>query len=303
MILIILLYALFGASFPMGKVNLYYTTPLFLTGSRMFLAGIILLAYQYFSVHAQFKFKSKHIWYYAQIIFFGIYLSHVLRFWALDHMTATKTCFLYNLSPFFSSLYSYFFFKEIMTRKQWIGLAIGLIGMTPILLSSSSIEQASGELFFLSWYEIAVIVSVAAHSYSWIVMRKLVRDKSYEPAMINGITMTSGGFLALISSLFYDGFYPVTDVMPFLFFLVAVILISNIICYNLYGHLLRKYTATLLSFAGFLGPLFTAFYGWLFLQEVITWQFYISAVIVLAGLYLFYQDELSGIKEREEPIP
>lgn len=302
MILIILLYALFGVSFPMGKVNLQYTTPLFLTGSRMFLAGIILLAYQYFNINADFKFKRKHIWQYAEIIFFGIYLSHVLRFWGLDHMSATKTCFLYNLSPFFSSIYSYFFFKEVMTRKQWLGLGIGVIAIMPMLLMTSSVDESRGEWFSISWYEVAVIISVAAHSYSWIVMRKLVRDKSYQPAMINGITMTAGGFLALISSLFYDGFYPVTDVMPFLGYLVAVILISNIICYNLYGYLLRKYTATLLSFAGFLGPLFTAFYGWLFLAETITWHFYISAVIVFIGLYLFYQDELSGIKEREEPV-
>jgi drug/metabolite transporter (DMT)-like permease len=60
----------------------------------------------------------------------------------------------------------------------------------------------------------------------------------------------------------------------------------------LYGYLLKKYTATFLAFAGFLGPLFSAFYGWLFLSEVITWHFYLSAVLVFAGLYMFYKHEL-----------
>ncbi|MCA9770220.1 DMT family transporter [Candidatus Dependentiae bacterium] len=304
MILIILLYALFGASFPMGKVLLHYTTPLFLAGSRMFLAGLVLLAYQYFHTHAEFKFKRKHIFYYAQIIFCGIYMAYILRFWALSELTATKTCFIYNLSPFFASLYSYLFFKEVITSKQWLGLIIGFCGFIPILLNTSSTEQAAGEFFFLSWYEIAVIGSVALHSYSWIVMRKLVKDKSYEPPMVNGITMTAGGLLSLITSVFWDGFAPVSDVMPFLGYLTGVIIISNIICFNLYGHLLRYYTATFVSFAGFMGPLFTAFYGWFFLEESVTWHFYISAAIVFLGLYLFYQDELSSTnKEREEPIP
>lgn len=294
MLLIILLYALFGASFPMGKMLLQYTTPLFLAGSRMFLAGIILLGYQYFYAHAEFKFKRKHLWYYFQIIFFGIYIAYILRFWALSELTSTKTSFIYNLSPFFASLYSYFLFQETMSKKQWIGLCVGFFGFFPILLSSSCSEQSIGEFIFLSWYEVATIVSVALHSYSWIVMRKLIKDQSYEPPMVNGITMTAGGTLSLLTSVVYDGFAPVTDVPPFLGYLLGTILISNIICFNLYGYLLHQYSATFVSFAGFLGPLFSAIYGWIFLGEPITWHFYLSTCIVFAGLYLFYQDELAS---------
>lgn len=301
MILITILYALFGGSFTMGKVLLNYTTPFFLTGSRFFISGIILLAYQYFYAHKQFRFKKKHLWLYAQIIFFGIYITYLLRFWALQEMPSAKTCFLYNLSPFISSLYSYIFFNERMSGKQWLGLGIGCIGLLPILLTTSPAEQLVGEVSFLSFAEIAVILSVATHSYGWIVMRKLVRDKSYAPAMVNGLSMTVAGILALISSFLVEGFQLVSDPVPFAGGLAFVIITSNIICYNLYGHLLRTYTATFLSFAGFLGPLFAALYGWFFLGETITWHFYLSSIIVFIGLYLFYQDELQNHKEREEP--
>ena len=60
MVLIIILYALLASSFTMGKVLLYYTTPMFLTGCRMFTAGTLLLSYQYFNNHKQFIFKKKH---------------------------------------------------------------------------------------------------------------------------------------------------------------------------------------------------------------------------------------------------
>lgn len=299
---IILLYALFSSSFSMGKILLRYTSPIFLTGIRMFIAGLILLGYQYFYANKHFRFKKKHIWFYAQIVIFGIYITYILRFWALDYLTSSKTCFLYNMSPFLSSFYSYIFFHEKMTRKQWVGLCIGLLGLIPILLTTSPGEVSIGEISFLSLPEIAVLISVAMHSYSWIVMRKLVRDKSYSPMMVNGISMTAGGFLALITAFIFEGWFPVTNVKPFLGWLTLVILISNIICYNLYGYLLRKYTATFLSFAGFSAPLFAAFYGWIFLSEKVTWNFYISTVIVFIGLYLFYQDELGQPKPREELI-
>jgi len=291
MSLIILLYALFASSFSLGKILLGYTTPVFLTGIRMFAGGLILLAYQYFSPNHNFYIKKKHIWYFVQIILFGVYFNYILRFWALQSLTSYKTAFIYNLSPFMSAIYSYFFFKEKLVGRKLYGLIIGFLAMIPILITSSPTEKFLGEISFLSLPEIAVFISVAFHSYSWVVMRKLVKDKSYSPVMVNGITMAAGGILALVTSMITEGFFPVTNTIPFVGWLAAVIIISNIFCYNLFGHLLKKYTATFLAFAGFLGPLFAALYGWLLLGEKVTWHFYISSIFVFFGLYLFYQDE------------
>lgn len=295
MILIVLLYTLFGSSFVLGKMLLTYTTPLFLTGIRMTIGGSLLLAYLFFYSHEHFKFKRKHLFWYIQMILFGIYITYILRFWALNYMEAAKTNFMYNLSPFMSAFFSYLFFNERLTIKKWLGLGIGLMGMLPILMTTSFKEQAVGELFFLSWPEIAVIISVATHTYSWIVMRKLVKHKSYSPMMVNGISMTCGGLLALLTSYaVYDG-GPLLDtahIGEFGLLLTLIIIISNIICNNLYGWLLKRYTATFLAFSGFLSPLSTALFGWLLLGERVTWHFYLSCIIVFIGLYIFYQEEL-----------
>lgn len=292
MLLILLLHALFGVSYIIGKQILTYSEPIFLTGSRMFISGGILLIYQYFYAHEEFHFKKSHIKYYVQITFFGIYITYMLRYSALKDLPVSKATFLFNLAPFVSSLYSYFFFKEVMSRKQWFGLIIGFLGLVPILLSSSPMEKIKGEFFFISLQEFYVILSVILHSYSWILIRQLVREKSYSPIMINGITMFSGGLLALLTSPITEGFFPIRQHGPFWLLLALSIGISNIICHNIYGYLLKKYTATFMSFTGFLGPLFAAFYGWLFLHDTLTWNYFLSTIIVLSGLYLFYQDEL-----------
>ena len=206
--------------------------------------------------------------------------------------------------PSFSALYSYFFFKERLTRQQWLGLIIGFVGFLPISLSSSAPEKRLGELFFISWAELAVLAAVACQGYSWIIMRRLVRENNYAPSMINGMTMLSGGILALITAYFVEGPQTMGDPGAFLSWLILVILISNIICHNLYAYLLKKYSATFLAFAGFMGPLFSAFYGWIFLSETISWHFYVSAAIVFVGLYLFYRQELEciGIEKKKLAI-
>src|SRR5438309_4109853 len=137
MTFIILLQALFATSFPMGKYLLGFTTPLFLSGARMLIAGGILLIYQYFLPSTEFKIKRKHFWIFAQIIILGMYVTYGLRLYALKVLPVWKTSFFYNLSPFLSALYAYFLFNERLSIKQWFGLSIGLMGMIPILISSS----------------------------------------------------------------------------------------------------------------------------------------------------------------------
>ncbi len=264
----------------------------------MFLAGSILLTYQFLWKKECIYIKKKHLWLYAQIIFLGIYAAYVFRFMGLKYLTSTKTAFLFNSSPFFTAIYSYIFFNDRMTKKQWLGLIIGFLGLIPILLTSSPIEQEWGEIFFISWPELAILIGVALHSYSWIVVRKLVKEKAHTPLIVNGITMFGGGIVALITAPLIEGFAPIVKplehIVPFLGWLSFVVIISNIICYNLYGHLLKKYSATFISFSGFLVPIFAALYGWGLLSEKITWQFYVSSLIVFIGLYLFYQDELKS---------
>ena len=293
MYLIFIMYALFGTSFPISKMLLKYTTPIFFTAIRMIIAGLLLLAYQIGYAKHQFQFHRRHWSMYLQIIFFGVYITYILRFWGLAQLSAAKTAFLFNTAPFFTALYAYLMEKERLSKTQWLGLMIGFFGILPMLMTSSAIEQSYGEFLMFSWAELAVLAAVASHSYSWMVMRRLIKVERYAPTVVNGICMTIGGTGALFTAMAFEKPSTIVDLGYFISWLLIVILISNIICHNLYGYLLQKhYSPTFLSFTGFLGPLFAALYGWLFLKEKISWQFGMSTCLVLCGLYLFYQHEL-----------
>ena len=103
--------------------------------------------------------------------------------------------------------------------------------------------------------------------------------------------------MALLNSFMVESWdpIPVSAIGPFWECTLALIIVSNFICYNLYGYLLKRYSATFISFAGFVTPLFTALFGWYYLGETITASFYISAAIVFVGLFMFYQEELKEI--------
>jgi drug/metabolite transporter (DMT)-like permease len=292
--LVILLYVLFAAIFTIAKIGLEHAQPLFFVGSRATIAGILMLAYQYITHREAFKFKRADLWHLFLLAIFNIYLTNVLEFWGLQHLTSSKTSFLYSLSPFISALFSYFIFSETLTGKKWLGLAIGFSGCLPLLLSTTHGEAAGGQFWIFSWAELAVLTAVISSVYGWILLRQLVKDKSYTPLMANGSSMLLGGILALTHSSLTETWnpLPITHTIPFLECAFLLILISNLIAYNLYGSLLKKYSATFMSFAGLTTPLFTALFGWLFLNEYTTWSFFISGSIVFSGLLIFYQEEL-----------
>jgi drug/metabolite transporter (DMT)-like permease len=302
MTFIIVLQALFATSFPMGKYLLNFVSPLFLSGTRMLCAGSILLIYEYFRSSAQFNFQRKHLWIFAQITILGMYATYALRLYALRVLPVWKVSFFYNFSPFLTALYAYLLFNQRLSKKQWFGLCVGFLGMLPMLISSSPAEATSGEFFYISRYEIFLILSVSFHCYSWILIQKLVRYKNYQTSMVNGICMASGGFISLVNAYAWEGSFKISDPAAFCKGLVIMIFVSNILCHNIYAGLLKKYSATFMSFTSFLSPIFAAIYGWAFFQETISWHFYASIVIVLLGLYIFYQDELKHKTNFEEQV-
>lgn len=296
MIWVFVLYGLFASVFVIAKVALVYTSPFFLVGSRMTAAGLLMLAYQGYANPSSFKL-TRNAWKRLLLLgFFNIYLTNVLELWGLQYLTSFKTCFLYSLTPFFSALFSYLLFSECLTVKKWTGLVIGFVGLTPLFLQHSLTEVAGGQLWMFSAAELTVLAGVITGSYGWIILRQLVASDGCSPFLANGVSMVFGGVCALGHSWAYESWnpIPVTEWVPFLESAFLLMIISNGIAYNLYGFLLKRFSGTFLSFAGFSTAWFTALFGWYFLGEQITWSFFLSAMTVFAGLGLFYQEELQG---------
>jgi drug/metabolite transporter (DMT)-like permease len=297
MTLIVLLNALFGVSIPISKVLLESVSPLLLTAIRMGIGGLILILYEKWWHNRSLGIEKKHLWILAQIIVLGIFGSYALRYYALQYLPAGKTSFLLNFSPIIASIYAYIMFNERMTRRQWIGLLLGFFGMIPMLMTSSKEEAFLSEFAFISLPELILIFSAALYTYAMILVQKLVRDYQCSPAVINGITMGLGGILSLMVSCTTENITFSKFDSQFYLLLFFLIFTSNIVCHTLQVVLLKKYSATFLSFSGFLSPLFSVFYGWSFLHETVTWHFYLSALVVIGGLYLFYQDEKASVKQ------
>src|SRR5262245_12833553 len=100
-------FAIWSSVFSLGKMALEVSPPLFLTASRMLLAGFLILGYLACRNRSAFKISGRQLISVSILAIFSIYLTNAFEFWGLKHMTAAKTCFFYSFTPFFSALLSY----------------------------------------------------------------------------------------------------------------------------------------------------------------------------------------------------
>lgn len=296
MIILFFMFALFASVFTVGKITLQYVDPFFLTGIRMLLAAGILFIFQLVRDPKKISFQKKHFPLILFLSVFNVFITNGLEFWGLQYMETAKTCMIYNLSPFAAILFSYFFLREKMVWKKWVGLLIGLIGFLPIFLNASHTN-----LLLSSLPEFAVSISAVTAVAGWIAMKKLIRDFAYPFLIANAFSFLFGGLFSLGASLIFEDWHPLplTSWPLFIAGVVYIALVHNVICYNLYGYSLQKFSVPFITFAGFSSPLFTAIYGWIFLNEQPGLSFFVSFVLVFLGIFIYFRAE-TDVKAKEE---
>jgi len=303
-----LMHALFAVVFPVCRKAVLYADPIFFNAVRMLLCGLLLLIYLRKTgrtVRRPTSFSA--VVHFFMFAFFGIFLTNVFECWALKFLPVAKASFIYQASPFFAALLAYVAFGEAMTSKKFMGMLVAFAGFLVMTIHHAPLEVQNAGFSFLSGAELALLSAAITSVFGYVALRRLVRDHAYSSVEANGISMVLGGLMALIASPFFESFkpLPVYEFGPFVFTLVLTILFANVAGYVFYGYLLKFYTTTFLSFAGFSELISAALTGYFFLGEPLAWPFYVSTALVLTGLYMFYIEELRQgyvLSMRQRPV-
>jgi drug/metabolite transporter (DMT)-like permease len=301
-ILPFLMFALFSSIFSVGKLAMLESGPYFITAYRMILAGFIMLPVYFFTRKKTFKIKKQHLLPLASLAIFNIFFTNALEFWGLQYLTAAKTCLIYSLSPFITALVAYCFLGEKMTKNKWIGLIISCLGFIPIFLYQSDGELEIGHLGIFSSAELTVIGAATSAVIGWVTLKALVENEGMPISLANAISMIAGGLISLACSLLLEDWSPtpIKSLPAFLKWSTVLLITSNLICYNMYGYLLKKFSATFMSLCGFSSPLFASLYGWFLLKEPVGVPFFLSCFIIFTGVYFFYKQEIKNLSPKTQ---
>jgi drug/metabolite transporter (DMT)-like permease len=284
--------ALFGLVSPINKQALSFGPSALYVSLKLFLAAATLLLFHRWYKGKPIGISRAEMPLLAQTIITGAWGAHMLKYWGLGYMSASKMAFLFNASPLFVALFSFIRFDERLTAKQVVGLCITVLGLIPILLTTSVAEELIGGVATFSWPELAILCAAALHGFSITTKRILLHNEQYWPARIHGFYLLGGAGLSFMTWTFFGNAMPLENVPTLFGYALVTMIISKVICSTIILHLMKYYSTTFLAFMDYWYPLFVAFWSWLLWGECITYHYPLSAVIIFIGQYLFYSEEL-----------
>lgn len=283
---IFLLRFIIASTYLIAKASFAVVQPLFFVGTFSGIAGLLLLLWCRQTGSFQSITKSD-MWLLGQVALSQIYLPYTIDFHAAQHVSSNVWALIHAACPFVTALFSWIVFKEVLNKKKYLGLAVGMLGFATIFIWDSESSLHSTSLVA----ESALMISMIIYAYSWIVTKKLT--DTHHPLFINGIVMTAGGALALMSSGLYESWTdgPVMHMQSYIG-LLALGIVTIIGSFPLYAFLLKRYSATFLAFSSLLEPIFVALFAWIVFAESISCHFICALLLLSSGLYIFYREEL-----------
>lgn len=283
---ILLMYAISASTLFFGKQLLVYSSPLFLSGLRTLIAGGFFLLYAW-RTKKTMEINRDLLLSCAPVAIYSFFLSNTFKFWALQHSSAAHAGAISAFEPLCALIMAYVMFNERATVKQLIGMALCI---------ASSLLMATGTLApfdFVSVPSLFLCIAMISSVYGALLMRRLIKYQEATISLVMGMSMSIAGIMTLFATIAEISSCTVnTDSMvPFIGNLTAMVLLSNIIGYGLYGTLLTRYSALLISCGSCIRPIFIALYRWAFFNQPLTVGFLGYAGIIVIGLLLIYRDE------------
>ena len=254
-------------------------------GIRFFLAGLFVMAFCAFrKINLDLKNKKDLGWLFL-LALVNTTLHYTFAYIGLGYNASARSTILDSLGGFILIfLSSMIFADDKMTVRKIIGCALGLGGIIVINI------QPGGNFFEnVTFRGDGMILLNALFSALGGIITRIV-SKKMNIMMATGQSMTIGGALMLLIGLIIGPARPWVIGIRGLLVLFVLIMISAV-CFAIYNELLAWHPISEIAIYNALIPVLGVIFAALILKEELKWQYFISVLMVAAGIYLVNRDK------------
>ncbi len=302
---------LWGTAMVAMKSVIEHTTPFFLAGLRLVPAGILVLGFAIIFNRPQPKTFKAWFW----IVIFAIVDAALFQGFLATGLVRTNAglgSVIIDSQPLVVALLSSWLFGEIIGLFGFLGLAIGIFGITligfpddwiyGIFQGDFSVVQFDlwGLLDNGEWLMLLAALSMA---FGTILIRYVC--KHCDPIVATGWHMILGGIPLLIISAWQESDQWVNLAVPDWLAIGYATILGSAIAYGIFFYLASKNNLTSLSALTFLTPVFALLFGHLILSEVLSSLQMAGVGLTLISIYLINMREKLdfGINQRKKTKP
>lgn len=303
-LLLIAPFFLWGTAMVAMKGVIPHTTPLFMAGVRLIPAGVLILIVAAFMGKPVPKSWLAWLW----IIIFALVDGTLFQGFLAEGLVRTNAglgSVMIDSQPLAVALLSLWLFQEHIGLWGWLGLGLGITGISLISLpeewifhfldSGVTITTDNWQDLFNSG-EVLMLLAALSMAVGTVLIRFVCRYA--DPVMATGWHMIIGGLPLWGMSSVLEAQQWQNLVLSDWIGLSYATVFGSAIAYGLFFYFASSGNLTSLSSLTFLTPIFALIFGYIFLSEVLTIIQWLGVFLTLISIYLINQRENIGVKNQ-----
>ena len=261
-------------------------------GVRFFSAGLIILLT---SRVMGWKFPDRFDDY-KTIAFVGImllFISNGLVCWAEQWIDSGLTALLLAATPLFMALIEVIVPRDHrIGRLGWVGLIIGFVGVIFLFNPHLTLEGRT----------LPAMLAVLGASLNWAIASIYLRRRIVSGSMMPnvGIQMFAAGTLFLLAAVFFGGISmeeASADGIAALFYLIFI---GSILAYTAFNYMIKALPVSKAGTYAYVNPVVAVILGYLILNEEVTAQTIVAALIILGGVVLVQVSKVKVLEQKAQ---
>jgi drug/metabolite transporter (DMT)-like permease len=275
---LMLLGAVWGASFLFIKIAVAELAPETLVAVRLGVAALLLVGILYArGLRLPARLRTWGDFLFTGVV--GLVLPFLLITWGTQHIASGMTAILNAATPLFSAPLAYIWTREErLDGLKLLGLAIGFVGVV-VAVGVTHLSLSSAD----TQAQLAVLLASLCYAITGIYGRRAFRGMS--PVVPAAGQMLAGALVVTPIALALAGIPAIPSALA-LGALLALAVVCTVVAYILFYWLLERLGATRTSMVTYLLPPFALLYGALFLREAVTAGALLGLGLVIGGILL-----------------
>ncbi|WP_456438816.1 DMT family transporter [Psychroserpens sp.] len=279
---LIVLALIWGSSFILIKKALLGLSPYQLGALRTIITGIFLFAVGFNSIKSIKKYEWKWV---ILTGFLGSFIPAFLFAIAETEIDSAVTSILNSLVPLNTVLFGFTIFKIASTKRQVIGVIIGFIGTSILILKGAELNPNQNYLF--AGY---IIIATCMYALNVNIIKKHLQHTK-------PLSIATGNYVAIIipaivilcfTDFFNENTYSHPDFKMSMVYIVILSLFGTALAKVMFNTLVQISTPVFASSVTYLMPLVALVWGLLDDEGFSLTQAF-GSLIILVGVYLSHK--------------
>lgn len=273
------IYVIWGSTYLLNKIAISQLPAFMIAGIRFTISGILILLIARV-LGISLKITRKQLINTSIAGFLFLTFGNGIVVWTLNFVDSGFVALEISAQPLVVLILMRIIQGKRIQPTSIIGVLLGMFGIY-LLVSQNHI--VSGENKILSI--VLIFICMCSWAYGSLFVGNADLPKNY---FVNtGYQMLIGGFMLCVTSFSLreqwsspkhwndDVFWSV----------IALIIFGSIIAFTAFNYLLQKVSPEKVATNTYVNPIIALFLGWYFLEEPITTQSIVAAIILLTGVY------------------